>query len=80
MAEEREEGVGLGGAGHQLHALVEQHHARTAFAVGHRPVQQDGLAQGVRDVRGDAAHDVGLGGGEAERAVLAVQALSLIHI
>ena len=44
------------------------------FGVGRGPVQQDGLAQGVRDVRGDAADDVGLGGGEAERAVLAVQA------
>ena len=74
VPDEREEGVGLGRAGHQLHPFVEEHHARTALFVGHRPVQQHGLAQGVRDVRGDPADDLGLGGGEAERAVLAVQA------
>ena len=74
MPDEREEGVGLGRAGHQLHPFVEQHDARTALASADRPVQQHGLPQCVRDVRGDAADHVGLGGAEAERAVLAVQA------
>ena len=50
------------------------HDARTVRHRGHGLVQQDGLAQGMRDVRGEAAEQVGLGGGEAERAVLAVQA------
>ena len=39
-----------------------------------RGVQEDGLTQRMRDVRGEAAEQVGLGGGEADRAVLAVQA------
>ena len=58
--------VGFGGAGHELHPLVEQHDARPALAVRDGPVQQDGLAQGVRDVRREAADQVGLGGGEAD--------------
>jgi hypothetical protein len=74
VPDEREQGVGLGGAGHELHLLVEHHDARPALAVRDELVQQDGLAQGVRDVRGEAADQVGLGGSEAERAVLAVQA------
>ena len=37
-------------------------------------MQQDGLPQGVRDVRREAADQVGLGGGEAERTVVPVQA------
>ena len=74
VPDEREQGVGLAGAGHELHSLVEQYDARPALAIRDGSVQQDGLAQGVRDVRRQAADQVDLGGGEAKRAVLAVQA------
>ena len=74
MPDEREQGVGLGVlATSSIRSSSSTTPGRRAPS-GHGPVQQDGLAQGVRDVRGEAADQVGLGGGEAERAVLAVQA------
>ena len=75
MPDEREQGVGLGRAGYELHLPVEEHDTgsdRWPSADG--PVQQDGLPQRVRDVRGEAADELGLARGEAELAVLAVQA------
>lgn len=74
MTDQREQYVRFRGAGHQLPLLVEQHDTRPARSVGGRAVQEDGLAEGMRDVWGQPADDLGLGRGEAERTVLAVQA------
>jgi hypothetical protein len=74
VPDEREQGVGLGRAGHELHLPVEEHDTGPVPDVRRGPVQQDGLAERVRDVRAEAPDEVGLARGEAELAILAVQA------
>jgi len=73
IADERQQVLGLWGAGDKVEPLVRQHHARSRPLAHVGLVQQRSLADSVGDMRPEARDQCRLRGGEAVRAVFPVQ-------